>query len=156
MKSITKSKSVTNNNKNKTVKNKTTKSVKSALKKADLKKADLKKADLKKVGPPKKAKVAMPPKTKIKITSAIIAVDEEFNQFLTDQTKNQTKQVVSVAAPRRKEKFVDPGILFKLEASRGILRKPNGDDDYSLPTVKQFNKAVAENRLNGSPIAEKE
>ena len=144
MKSITKSKSVTTNNKNKTVKNKTTKSVKSALKKADLKKADLKKA-----GPPKKAKVAMPPKTKIKITSAIIAVDEEFNQFLTDQTKNQTKQVVSVAAPRRKEKFVDPGILMKLQAAAGI----NGHT--RTPSIQEYNKAIKDGQITGSPIPEK-
>ena len=136
MKSITKSKSVTTNNKNKTVKNKTTKSVKSALKKADLKKA----------GPPKKAKVAMPPKTKIKITSAIIAVDEEFNQFLTDQTKNQTKQVVSVAAPRRKEKFVDPGILMKLQAAAGI----NGHT--RTPSIQEYNKAIKDGQITGSPI----
>ena len=144
MKSITKSKSVTTNNKNKTVKNKTPKSVKSALKKADLKKADLKKA-----GPPKKAKVAMPPKTKIKITSAIIAVDEEFNQFLTDQTKNQTKQVVSVAAPRRKEKFVDPGILMKLQAAAGI----NGHT--RTPSIQEYNKAIKDGQITGSPIPEK-
>lgn len=144
MKSITKSKSVTTNNKNKTVKNKTTKSVKSALKKGGPKKADLKK-----VGPPKKAKVAMPPKTKIKITSAIIAVDEEFNQFLTDQTKNQTKQVVSVAAPRRKEKFVDPGILMKLQAAAGI----NGHT--RTPSIQEYNKAIKDGQITGSPIPEK-
>ena len=144
MKSITKSKSVTTNNKNKTVKNKTTKSVKSALKKGGPKKADLKKA-----GPPKKAKVAMPPKTKIKITSAIIAVDEEFNQFLTDQTKNQTKQVVSVAAPRRKEKFVDPGILMKLQAAAGI----NGHT--RTPSIQEYNKAIKDGQITGSPIPEK-
>ena len=144
MKSITKSKSVTTNNKNKTVKNKTTKSVKSALKKGGPKKADLKK-----VGPPKKAKVAMPPKTKIKITSAIIAVDEEFNQFLTDQTKNQTKQVVFVAAPRRKEKFVDPGILMKLQAAAGI----NGHT--RTPSIQEYNKAIKDGQITGSPIPEK-
>jgi len=141
------------NTKNKSVQtNKTTKSVKSAPKKIGPKETGPKK-----VGP-REIKVAMPPKikNKISVAGAITAVDEEFNQFLANQTNNQTKQVVFVASPRRKEKFVDPGVLMRLEASRGILRKPNGEDDYSLPTIKQFNKAVAENRLNGSPIAEKE
>lgn len=132
----------------KTVKKSAAKPVKSAPKKAA----------------PKKIKVAAPAKTKkINVNGAITAVDEEFNNLINQVIENKNtkdnKQNVTfapVAAPRRKEKFVDPAILFKLEAARGILRKPNGDNDYSLPTIKQFNQAVKDGRLTGQPIADKQ
>lgn len=128
------------------MKTKITKSIKTVAKKLPAKKAA-----------PKKIKVAAPAKIKNKINvgGAITAVDEEFNDFLANQKTKQTNNSVPVAAPRRKEKFVDPAILFKLECARGILRKPNGDNDYSLPTIKQFNQAVKDGLLSASPIVEK-
>lgn len=139
-KSIVKSKS-TATNKNKSVKTKTTKSVKIATKKI-------------KVATPAPAK-----KKVIKSAGVITKIDKEFNDLIdkvNQNNKNKMNVTHAPAAPRRKEKFVDPAIQFKLESARGILRKPNGDTDYSLPTIKQFNKAIAENRLTGSPIVEKE
>lgn len=109
---------------------------------------------------PKTMKIATKTVYKVKQIKQNVAaspVDTEFEQFLAaEAAKQNNKQVVSAAvSPRRKEKFVDPHILMKLEAARGILRKPNGDNDYSLPTIKQYNQAIKDGRLAGSPIVEK-
>lgn len=113
---------------------------------------------------PKAMKVATKTVRKVKQIKQNVAassVDTEFEQFLVSEAekqnnKNNNKQVIAAAvSSRRKEKFVDPHILMKLESARGILRKPNGDDDYSLPTIKQYNQAVKDGRLTGQPIAEK-
>lgn len=116
--------------KNKNVKTKTTKS---AVKKS----------------PARKIKVAAPAAKKVNKSET----DREFDHFIAAaKNTKQTSNSVSVAAPRRrKEKFVDPHVLMKLESARGIIK-----DNYSLPTIQQYNKAVKDGLLTGQPIIEKE
>lgn len=50
-----------------------------------------------------------------------------------------------------KPPYIDPMNLMKLNAARGIIK-----DNYNLPTVEQYNRAIAQKSYAGSPIEVRE